>query len=50
MNEHMIPLVMFIAANAILWTWQFIVYKLEERGKHENKHGNQFVKTFTNRI
>lgn len=33
MEEELFFIVFMIAANAILWTWQFIVYKLEERGK-----------------
>lgn len=50
MEEELFFIVFMIAANAILWTWQFIVYKLEEGRKHENKRDNQIIKTFTNRI
>lgn len=35
MNEHLIPLVMFLAMNAALCAGEWIKYILEERGKHE---------------
>lgn len=50
MEEELFFIVFMITANAILWTWQFIVYKSEERRKHENKRDNQIIKTFANRI
>lgn len=36
MEEELFFIVFMIAANAILWTWQFVIYKIEERRKHEN--------------
>lgn len=33
MEEELFFIVFMIAANAILWIWQFIVYLNEERGK-----------------
>lgn len=35
MNEHMIPLVMFLAMNAIIWIVCWIKYNMEERRKDE---------------
>ena len=35
MNEHMIPVVMFLAINAVMCAEEWIKYIMEERGKHE---------------
>lgn len=43
MEEELFFIVFMIAANAILWTWQFVSYELEERGKHENNVNKPFV-------
>lgn len=50
MEEELFFIVFMIAANAILWTWQFITYKIEERKKHENKRNHQFIKSIANRF
>ena len=43
MEEELFFIVFMIAANAIMWTWQFVSYKLEERGKYENIVSKPFV-------
>lgn len=51
MEEELFFIVFMIAANAILWTWQFIVYKLEERRKkHENIVSKPVVARFGSRF
>jgi len=50
MEEELFFIVFMITANAILWTWQFVTYKIEERRKHEDKYGNNFIKIITNRF
>lgn len=50
MEEELFFIVFMIAANAILWTWQFVSYKLEERRRHENKYNNNFIKIIANRF
>lgn len=48
MEEELFFIVFMIAANAILWTWQFVIYKIEERRKHENKCNNKIIARFAN--
>lgn len=50
MEEELFFIVFMIAANVILWTWQFVIYKMEERRKYENKRNNQIIKSIANRF
>lgn len=50
MNEHMIPLVMFLAMNAALCVGEWIKYIIEERREHENIVSKPLVARFGSRF